>query len=79
MAPKADLIKNTVIEELFGEFNEILRTTGQPDFALLDRCPEAHHKELRSMMNVAVLAYYALEPERQSLLNGMNGTNRLAS
>jgi hypothetical protein len=63
-----DRVKNTVIEELFGEFNEVLRTTGQPDFTVLERCPEAHRKELRSLMNVAALAYRALEPERHNLL-----------
>ena len=64
----ASQIKITAIEELFGEFNETLRTTGQSDFALLERCPEAHRKELRGLMNVATLAYRALEPERQALL-----------
>ena len=59
----------SIVEELFGEFNEKLRTTGQPDFTLLARCPEAHHKELRSLMNVAALAYQALEPERQKILD----------
>lgn len=68
MKPNAESINTTVVEELFGEFNENLRATGQPDFAILERCPEAHRRELRSLMNVAALAYRALEPERHALL-----------
>lgn len=56
----------TVVEELFGEFNEVLRFTGEPDFTILDRCPAENVKELRALMNVAVLAYRALAPERQA-------------
>jgi hypothetical protein len=63
-------IKTTPVEELFGEFNETLRTTGQANFDVLERCPEAHRKELRALMNVAALAYRALEPERQHLSEG---------
>jgi hypothetical protein len=67
MTFETEKIGTTVVEELFGEFNETLRTTGQPDFTLLERCPEAYRKELRSLMNVATLTYHALEPERQAL------------
>jgi hypothetical protein len=73
----AEQIRLTIVEELFGEFNEHLRTTGQPNFALLERCPEVHRKELRGLMNVAALTYRALEPERQALLE--DATSRLAS
>jgi len=77
MTSASNQVNNTVIEELFGEFNENLRTTGQPDFSLLERCPEPHRKELRSLMNVAALAYRALRSERQGLLD--DTASRLAS
>ena len=73
----AKQIQATITEELFAEFNEILRTTGHPDFALLERCPEPHRKELRSLMNVAALAYLALAPDRDALTEDV--ATRLAS
>jgi hypothetical protein len=52
------------IEQLLSDFNEVLRLEGRADFSLLERCPEAYRRELLSLMNVAALAYRALEPER---------------
>jgi hypothetical protein len=46
------------------DFNEALRLEGRPDFSILERCPELYRRELLSLMNVAALAYRALEPER---------------
>lgn len=57
-------IENAIIEQLLSEFNEVLRLEGRADFSLLERCPEEHRRELLSLMNVAALAYRALEPER---------------
>lgn len=56
----------SLVEELLAEFNEQLRCTGAADFGLLERCPSGSRKELRALMNVAVLAYRALEPERSA-------------
>ena len=55
-----------VIERLLSEFNEVLRLEGRADFSLLEHCPEAYRRELLSLMNVAALAYRALEPERMA-------------
>jgi len=63
MKPEKNL-KNAVIESRLAAFNEALRREGRPDFSLLERCPEAYRRELLSLMNVAALAYRALEPER---------------
>jgi hypothetical protein len=57
---------NTATEILLAEFNEVLRLEGRPDFAILERCPEGDRKELLSLMNVALLAYLALAPEREA-------------
>lgn len=57
-------MENTTIEQLLSDFNEVLRLEGRADFSLLEHCPEAHRRELLSLMNVAALAYRALEPER---------------
>ena len=59
-------MENSAIEQLLSDFNEVLRLEGQADFSLLERCPEAHRRELLSLMNVAALAYRALEPERKA-------------
>lgn len=63
---KIQSIETAVIEELFAEFNEGLRVHGEPNFDLLQRCPEPYRKELRSLMNVAALTYRALRPERDA-------------
>lgn len=63
MRPSAE---DSVIERLLAEFNEALRLDGRPDFSILERCPVIYRKELFSLMNVAALAYTALEPEREA-------------
>ena len=57
-----------IVEKLLAEFNEELRTRGTMNFDLLEQCPVAYRKELRSLMNVAALAYKALEPRREARL-----------
>ncbi len=74
MVTKVETIENTVVEDLLAEFNEILRTTGRSQFDIAARCPPAQRKELRSLMNVAALAYHALAPEREALLDDTNST-----
>lgn len=76
MTNNVENIKNTAVEELFAEFNEILRVSGEANFGLLEHCPENNRKELRSLMNVATLAFRALEPERQVLLRAREGDGR---
>jgi len=66
MSPTIEAASNTVVEELLAEFNEGLRLEGKLRFELLERCPEPERKELLSLMNVAALAYRAMEPERQA-------------
>jgi len=56
----------TAVEELLAEFSQIMRSEGRPDFSLLERCPPSERKEFLSLMNVAVLAYRALAPEREA-------------
>jgi len=63
MRPDKEM-ENAVVEQLLSLFNEVLRREGRADFSLLERCPEASRRELLSLMNVAALAYRALEPER---------------
>ena len=63
MKPKAE---DAVIERLLADFNETLRLHGRPDFSILEQCPVIYRKELLSLMNVAALAYRALEPEREA-------------
>ena len=55
--------KDKIIEDLFVEFNHGLRGTGKPDFRILERCPAEFRDELRALMNVATLAYWALNSE----------------
>ena len=57
-------LENAVIEQLLDDFNEVLHREGRLDFSILERCPEPYRRELLSLMNVAALAYRALEPER---------------
>jgi hypothetical protein len=57
-------LENAIVEHLLADFNEALRLEGRPDFSILERCPEPYRRELLSLMNVAALAYRALEPER---------------
>jgi len=63
---RIESVHNTVVEELLAEFNEGLRLEGAPRFEILERCPEPQRRELLSLMNVAALAYRALEPERRA-------------
>lgn len=58
--------EDAVIERLLADFNETLHFDGRPDFSILKRCPVVYRKELLSLMNVAALAYRALEPEREA-------------
>jgi hypothetical protein len=64
MRPKD--MENIIIEQLLADFNEVLRLEGRADFSILERCPEIYRRELLSLMNVAALAYRALEPEREA-------------
>jgi hypothetical protein len=66
MKTEPDDSENTLVETLFTEFNETLRTEGRADFTILDHCPVEDRKELLSLMNVAALAYRALAPEREA-------------
>jgi hypothetical protein len=59
-------VEDAVIERLLADFNETLRLHGRSDFSILERCPVMYRKELLSLMNVAALAYRALEPEREA-------------
>ena len=66
-----------VVESLFAEFNECLRVTGEANFSLLDACPPASRRELRSLMNVAVLAYRALQQQREE--TSLDGRRKVAA
>lgn len=67
MSARIDREENETVLKLFAEFNETIRTTGEADYSILDRCPAPHRQELRSLMNVALLAYRAFAPEREEL------------
>jgi hypothetical protein len=67
MAARIEAVQNTIVEELLAEFNEGLRSEGRARFEVLQRCPEPQKRELLALMNVATLAYRALEPDRQAL------------
>ncbi len=67
MIAKVENFEQSIIEQLLASFNEELRSTGRANFELLQQCPPNRQKELRSLMNVVVLTYRALEPERQAL------------
>jgi len=67
MPAEVEKIEQNRFEELLASFNEHLRCTGQTNFGLLQQCPLHRQKELRSLMNAAVLAYRALKPERDAL------------
>jgi hypothetical protein len=58
--------EHKAVEELLYEFNEGLRLEGHPHFEILERCPEPQRRELLALMNVATLAWKALEPERKA-------------
>jgi hypothetical protein len=64
---KVENIQESIVEQLLASFNEELRCTGRANFELLQHCPPDRQKELRSLMNVVVLAYRALQPEREAL------------
>lgn len=55
------------IEELLGEFNELLQKGEPATETLLARCPESDREELLSLMNTLQLARRALEPLRNAL------------
>jgi hypothetical protein len=67
MTAKVENFEQSIVEHLLASFNEELRSTGRANFELLQQCPLDRQRELRSLMNVVVLAYRALEPERQAL------------
>jgi hypothetical protein len=55
------------LERLFAKFNDELRCTGNINYGLLVECPEEIRPEFKKLMNVAGLAYRALEPARRAL------------
>jgi hypothetical protein len=66
MLPMVEPVVEKSAVDLLATFNEHLRLHGTPDFGLLDQCPVEDRPELLSLMNVALLAYKALEPERRA-------------
>jgi hypothetical protein len=66
MIAKVENFEQNIVEQLLASFNEELRCTGRANFELLQHCPPSRQKELRSLMNVVVLAYRALQPEREA-------------
>jgi hypothetical protein len=80
MNGRIETMDNTVVERLLADFNEVLRCQGRANFGFLERCPPDYRKELLALMNVAVLAYRALEPERAAQrLTATVGTEAMAS
>jgi hypothetical protein len=69
MSKKNETFRSSTVELLFAEFNEVLRMTNEPDFAIANRCPEDQRAELVSLMNVAVLAFRAFAKERAERLH----------
>jgi hypothetical protein len=61
-----------VVEILLAEFNETLRCEERADFTLLDRCPVEKRRELLALMNVAALAFRALEEDRRALRGSLS-------
>ena len=55
-----------LVARLFDDFTEELRSTGEANFALLEECPPDSRQNLCALMNVAVLAFSALQSRRDA-------------
>lgn len=64
------LDEECLLDELLEEFDDELRGTGVPDYALLERCPAARREELRSLMDTAALLHWAGQQTRKQEQRG---------